>query len=38
MRAILRIFIRNGDLTDHSLFLIGMACVGAMLLKICGAF
>jgi hypothetical protein len=27
-------FVRNGDLTDLTLYLIGMACVGAALLAI----
>ena len=27
-------FFRNGDITDLSIYLIGMACVGAILLAI----
>jgi hypothetical protein len=27
-------FFRNGDITDLSIYLIGMACVGAVLLAI----
>lgn len=38
MSAILRIFIKDGDLTDHGLYLISMGAVAAMLLKIGGVF
>jgi len=38
MIALLRLFIRNGDLTDHGLYLISMGALGVVLLKIGGVF
>ena len=30
----MKLFFRNGDVTDLAIYLIGMACVGAVLLAI----
>jgi hypothetical protein len=33
----MNLFFRNGDITDLAIYIIGMACVGAVLLAIGGA-
>ena len=37
MRALLRMFFADGDLTDHGIFLIGMLIVAGVLIQLAGA-